>query len=668
MPKKRSPIISEDFTGRIIAFIAVVLIVVIAVAVLMMFFLDTATNKYYTANPVDEWKEGWEVSYRGETGIFDFPYEAKLEPGEELVISKKLPDDIPDYAAAVGRNYHMKVAVSVDGEEIYRYPDTEEGFLSTVLVDDWNVASLTEDMAGKEFQVKFTAYTDGFSGMIRPVYYGPVDAVMRFIKEKYTLFFVTGLSILASGIAILFFGLIYLKYDKKRTTPLVGIMLLITGIWLTNRSKMPVLGMGSSSTFLMCFLALALVPAAIAIYSYERFGGEHRLTNRLLMAFDILYIIDIIGALILGYTIMQLVLSIYLMMAVNMLYVLYLLWGTAFGKESHEVSDRERLRDRIEFIASALMLIGFVIETVAYTDELMTEVNMINRVAFNIFAAGHIINILIDNYNNAKDREEAKTKLHESQVELMMGQIQPHFMFNTLSSIRTLIKVEPETAYDMIYDFSNYLRANVDNMGKTEGISFEAEVEHIKTYVNIEKVRFGDRVNMEYDIQATNFLVPPLSIQPMVENAIKHGICKKTEGGTVQLKSYEDENNYVVEVNDDGVGFSPDRLQMVLGLGNYKDKEEDEHITETLHSIAATSTLRDARGNIVEVDQTFLENPGDLTGNGGDIHKSTGMKNIILRLKEMTNADIEIESREGEGTNIKVLFPKTSKRPGRRAG
>ena len=131
-----------------------------------------------------------------------------------------------------------------------------------------------------------------------------------------------------------------------------------------------------------------------------------------------------------------------------------------------------------------------------------------------------------------QDRTLVTQRLQESQLELMMGQIQPHFIFNTLSSIRTLVMVDPPIAYDMIYDFSNYLRANVDNVTNLEGIPFASEVSHIKSYVNIEKVRFGDRLSMEYDIQIDSFIVPPLSIQPLVENAIKHGVCRKPEGGT----------------------------------------------------------------------------------------------------------------------------------------
>ena len=82
----------------------------------------------------------------------------------------------------------------------------------------------------------------------------------------------------------------------------------------------------------------------------------------------------------------------------------------------------------------------------------------------------------------------------------MISQIKPHFIYNTLGSIRTLIKISPEKAYDMVYDFSVYLRANIDSMGTREKILFSDELRHVKAYVNIEKVRFEDRLEVVFDI------------------------------------------------------------------------------------------------------------------------------------------------------------------------
>ena len=241
-----------------------------------------------------------------------------------------------------------------------------------------------------------------------------------------------------------------------------------------------------------------------------------------------------------------------------------------------------------------------------------------------VFATFHLIVLIYNSYYGVLESESVQKQLHDSQLQLMMGQIQPHFMFNTLSSIRTLIKIDPDEAYDMVYNFSNYLRANVDNLTNLSGIQFAAEVSHIQSYVNIEKVRFGERLSVKYEIQESEFIVPPLSIQPLVENAIKHGVCQKPEGGTVCLRSYQDGNNYIVEVEDDGIGIPASKLEAIR-----------------------TGVTINSEGDV----------QANLTGNGSEIHESTGMRNIMTRLKEMSNATLEITSEEGKGTLMKVTFP-----------
>ena len=150
---------------------------------------------------------------------------------------------------------------------------------------------------------------------------------------------------------------------------------------------------------------------------------------------------------------------------------------------------------------------------------------------------------------------EEQEKNKEAQIRIMMSQIQPHFIYNSLSAISTLIPIDPEKAQNALDDFAEYLRHNLSSLTETKLIPFDDELKHIKTYVSLEKVRFNERVKVIYDIQVKDFYVPPLSVQPIVENAIKHGILKKVEGGTVIFKTYETNDAYVVEVIDDGVGF-----------------------------------------------------------------------------------------------------------------
>ena len=171
---------------------------------------------------------------------------------------------------------------------------------------------------------------------------------------------------------------------------------------------------------------------------------------------------------------------------------------------------------------------------------------------------------------------EEQEKNKEAQIKIMMSQIQPHFIYNSLSAISTLITIDPEKAQKALDDFTEYLRRNLSSLSETKLIPFEDELRHIEAYVSLEKVRFNERVNMSYDIKVRDFNVPPLSIQPIVENAIKHGILQRIEGGSVALKTFETNDSYVVEVSDDGVGFEVDSIKnddnKHIGLGNIKQR------------------------------------------------------------------------------------------------
>lgn len=198
---------------------------------------------------------------------------------------------------------------------------------------------------------------------------------------------------------------------------------------------------------------------------------------------------------------------------------------------------------------------------------------------------------------------EEKQKNKEAQIKIMMSQIQPHFIYNSLSSISTLIPLDPDKAQKALDDFTEYLRHNLSSLTETKLIPFEDELRHIQTYVSLEKVRFNDRVNVIYDIKAKDFSVPPLSIQPIVENAIKHGILKKIEGGTISIKTYLAKDSYVVEVIDDGVGFDMNSI----------DFEANKHF---------------------------------------------GINNIRHRIKSMCNGSLEIISEVNKGAKAVITFQK----------
>lgn len=204
--------------------------------------------------------------------------------------------------------------------------------------------------------------------------------------------------------------------------------------------------------------------------------------------------------------------------------------------------------------------------------------------------------------------EKQSRELEEKKSHILIHKINPHFIYNVLMSIRYFIKKDPQAAYDMVYDFSSYLRSNVEQLENVNYIFWSEELKHIDTYVRIEKMRFKDRLNIVYDIGEEDFQIPPLSVEPLVENAVKHGVTQKISGGTVWIRSRATETGYEILIEDDGVGFD------VKGMGK---------------------------------------------------EKSVGLDYIRARLDMMEGAGMQIESTPGQGTRIRLTF---ARRTGGQAG
>ena len=158
---------------------------------------------------------------------------------------------------------------------------------------------------------------------------------------------------------------------------------------------------------------------------------------------------------------------------------------------------------------------------------------------------------------------------------MLLSQIRSHFFYHTLNSLQALIVLQPDAAYKMAGDFSRYLRFNLDSVTADGGVgSFRDELRAVRAYADINQQQLGDRLKMVYDIPDADFQIPLLTIQPVVENAILHGIKPKVGGGTVTLSLEEFADSWRVTVDDDGVGFDLEsaKAKESIGLENVRQR------------------------------------------------------------------------------------------------
>ena len=176
----------------------------------------------------------------------------------------------------------------------------------------------------------------------------------------------------------------------------------------------------------------------------------------------------------------------------------------------------------------------------------------------------------------AYELERVKTELAESRLTMMLAQIKPHFIYNTMNAIMELCYAEPELAAETIAHFSDYLRGKLNAFDSKEMSLFDDELALIKEYLSIEYADHNKVFRMEYDLSCTDFRLPALTVQPLVENAVKHGIDRYSANSLVQLITYEDEHNIYIKVTDNATAEQGDDTLFAesrgIGLNNARER------------------------------------------------------------------------------------------------
>jgi LytS/YehU family sensor histidine kinase len=171
---------------------------------------------------------------------------------------------------------------------------------------------------------------------------------------------------------------------------------------------------------------------------------------------------------------------------------------------------------------------------------------------------------------------QLETRLVEARLRTLEAELHPHFLFNTLHAISSLVHTNPDAADRMISRLSDLLRITFDRSG-SPGVSLQEELEFLQKYLEIEQTRFHDRLTVRFDIDPDTLdaEVPRLILQPLVENAIKHGVSPKPGDGLVEIRSQRHGDKLWVEVSDNGVGLSANgraKLHSGVGLSNTRDR------------------------------------------------------------------------------------------------
>ena len=261
---------------------------------------------------------------------------------------------------------------------------------------------------------------------------------------------------------------------------------------------------------------------------------------------------------------------------------------------------RKRLSWKLQFAFTCyavIPILGMIIQSVLFGVHLIA----LTIVVGTLVLYNQIVSDQMERYIRSVE-ENAQLK-----VDILLAQIQPHFMFNSLTTIQHLCRKNPEMAGKAVGDFAAFLRHNMDSLTVDKPIPFQKELKHVQNYLDLQKMRFGEELQIVYDLPFMDFCIPTLTVQPIVENAVTYGVRKSESGtGTVTIRSRECSDHIELIVEDDGPGFT--------------------------------------------------QNP--TPGNEGRSH--TGIRNVRERLQRISGGQLVIDSIPGKGTIVTFLLPKGS--------
>ena len=576
--------------------------VLCGIAALLLSLLDSAAPPATPEDTVTEMKDGW--VFLDSDGIsrpvMDMNGNIDIPAGQVTHMENTLPQDWEDGMYLCFRSAQQSVRVFVDGEQIYEYDTSGSRRFGKSTPSAWNFVLVPSGAAGKRVSIETTSPYQQSSGKLNMVFYGEFSAVELYVINQRLPQFIISIALVVLSLILFLASFCLLKSREMRhILHSLSFFILLVGVWVYGESKMPHTFMSVRlMESIAVYFALCILPIPYLEYMRCRMSPRHQKGNKVLL---FAALANVLASTLLQLfqikDLIELLPSTHAIIVLTAAYAIFAIW-----------SDRRKgvkIGDRLEVGGFIFLVICIFVELSLFYQSQYNRTGELVPLGLLVYLTMLSISTVRALVRRSAEAAELDRKLQENRVQLLISQIQPHFIYNTLGAIQTYIKKSPDIAYKMVQDFSDYLRMNLQSLTNPGTVSFADELRHVRAYTDIELIRFQNRVQVVYEIETEDFQILPLTVQPLVENAIKHGVCKKVEGGTVWIRTQELEQEFRITVEDNGVGF---------------DCKE-----------------------------------------GKNQQDSIGLSNIQHRLKLQMNAVVEISSVPGEGTKVTVIIPKEKK-------
>lgn len=436
-----------------------------------------------------------------------------------------------------------------------------------------------------------------YEHLLNNFYYGDYGAVREAVDHRDGARRIVGITVIALAVTLMGMALVFgvMGFNANSRLVPIGIMALCYGGYLVLTAPMISFGINRptlvSGTLFLCIIA-ALLELSMLLRAYLT-GIRQKIVGILLGVQLVWFLLLLVGVTVGKITVCRL-LDLWIPPQIVAMAVLLVLsvWEWVFISGRHP-----------GLLAFCGLLFGAALsETLNEWLLLWGERRILDTVVamfFFVYAVYGIVNVPLS-VRKAAQAERLRGDLEQSRIVLAMSQIRAHFIFNILNAISGMCKYDPEKADATLIRFARYLRGNIDVMQEDQLEPFSASLQHLQDYIALEQIRFGDRIRFQTEISVQDFHLPPLVLQPLVENSIKHGLTPKKEGGTITLRTERREEQIIITVADDGVGFSTENAP----------------------------------------------------GKG-----SVGLSNVRFRLKQLVDGELQMESTPGQGAVMTLTLP-----------
>lgn len=461
-----------------------------------------------------------------------------MQPENEQHIAITLPEEFDNPRSICFYSVYQEVRVKLNGQEVYSFLKPQGEKMMHAAPSYWNNVALPGGNAGGLLEIELTTSYESYGSILPEVRSGTAEQAAHYIVMKTMPRLIVALAILFIGIVFSILAVI-MRYYMVGNTGLYSLSLFVVvlAIFLATQQTTMLLRLNNRVSYIFIqHVALMLCPLAYSRYLMRVHQGKLR---RLDQAIQLVSIVNLAVVLILQFaTPLDMPQMAGFTRVICALLIVY------------EFIQELRRRRRLIICLFSLMMIYAVIRY--YITDSMTWIAYAAIILYLYIIFYRVLTGIV--MSQAKQiRLEAQLEVSKSEIATI--QITSHFFYHTLDSIRALIRLDTDKAYKMTGDFAKYIRHRVDGVERMqETVPFSRELRSIRAYTDIKQAQLGERFEMIFDVETEDFEILPLTVQPLVENAVIHAVQRRREGGKVILKCREGRDAYHIEVIDNGPG------------------------------------------------------------------------------------------------------------------